>query len=1065
MRHIINPNVSAMIIRGRLLMIILFTALSAAGYSQNYFFEQYSSAEGLGSSKVYLTLQDSANYIWLGTDVGLSRFNGNTFENFNVDDGIAPGGVRAMTIDSRGRLWLGHLNGGISYYDGKEFHRVEVEGDFINSDVNGIAEHDGYLWFSLWRNGAFRADFPDEGDDLLTGKRFLGQEGLSDMVFSIYTDNDNNLFFIADLGVRQYIKEEERFEAFAPPGMSREWQFTSMLHDSRGDYWFGTHWGGLYRYISSGGEMTVYDVRDGLAGMFVTSLMEDYRGNIWVGTDGGGVSRFCDEGIVNFNTENGLPGYRIFSINQDSENNILICDFTEGLLVFKGDHIYSIDGEDELPGRSVYAVNERPDGSFWLATDGGIARYRLFDESGAVALYDKASDGREVGRTRFFVPDKRGNIWIGTDGMGISYRDAASGILHRAGEVNNLTWRRGRPDNRVMAMAVDKEDHIWVGTTDGLFRWNTDSWQGVEYRQVDGLAGNWITALWCGDDGVLWVGSENRIGLHRHIPGTDSFEVVRLGEDDYIPRTITGTEDGRVVVGTESGVFILKSGEVEMRLTENDGLVSNHVRQIIEDGNYLYIATNRGLNRYDFNTGTTALFSRRGGFVGIEAVSSATYRDSEGRLWFGSRRGATIIDPSRFHPVRDEPPIHLAEMLVNDTPKEMEEGMELSFGERSVTLRYHSISFTDPGAIRYRVMLEGLDSDWRPPTTQTTAYYPSLSPGNYTFMVKALNSDGYWNEEPVSLSFTIKPPFYATTGFRIGVIVMILAMVYLFIKMREMKLIKEKRILEDKVRERTAEVVHKSQIIEEKNRDITASITYAERIQRAMLPPDDLFPGTFVLFMPKDIVSGDFYWMHDDGDSLFIAAVDCTGHGVPGAFMSIIGNDSLNKIVREYGITKPSAILDQLNKEVVRALIQRDEEAISDGMDLSLIVYNKLSGKMEFAGAFNPLYLVREEELTVYKADRFPIGKSTDEEKKRFTNVTVDIRAGDMIYLFSDGFADQFGGELNQKYKSANVKRLLKKIAHLEPEEQKGILCNEIKSWMGDYSQVDDILFIGMRVP
>jgi serine phosphatase RsbU (regulator of sigma subunit) len=287
----------------------------------------------------------------------------------------------------------------------------------------------------------------------------------------------------------------------------------------------------------------------------------------------------------------------------------------------------------------------------------------------------------------------------------------------------------------------------------------------------------------------------------------------------------------------------------------------------------------------------------------------------------------------------------------------------------------------------------------------------------------------------------------------------------MYIKIREQNLIKEKLILEEKVKERTAEVVQKSMEIEEKNKDITASIRYAERIQRAMLPREDTFKETFVLFMPKDIVSGDFYWMYDNGDWQFIAVVDCTGHGVPGAFMSIIGHNSLNKVVREYGLTRPSAIVDQLNNEVMKALMQRHEKAINDGMDLALIAFNKKNFTLEFAGAYNPLYVVRKGEVFVYKGDRFPIGMTTMDEKKSFTNQPVDIQPGDMIYMCSDGYADQFGSADIKKYKSGNVKKLLSSIWDLPVNEQKERLENEILTWKGDLAQVDDILFIGTKIP
>jgi len=180
--------------------------------------------------------------------------------------------------------------------------------------------------------------------------------------------------------------------------------------------------------------------------------------------------------------------------------------------------------------------------------------------------------------------------------------------------------------------------------------------------------------------------------------------------------------------------------------------------------------------------------------------------------------------------------------------------------------------------------------------------------------------------------------------------------IYLFITIRERTLRREKEYLEAKVEERTAEVVSKSLELEEKSRDTTASIRYAERIQAAMMPPENYFNDTFVLYIPKDIVSGDFYWMHDSGFKQYIAAVDCTGHGVPGAFMSIIGHNSLNKIVRESGITRPSEILDHLNIEVVHSLLQRSEKAVRDGMDISIVSYDILEHTVEYAGAVSAAF-------------------------------------------------------------------------------------------------------------
>jgi serine phosphatase RsbU (regulator of sigma subunit) len=437
---------------------------------------------------------------------------------------------------------------------------------------------------------------------------------------------------------------------------------------------------------------------------------------------------------------------------------------------------------------------------------------------------------------------------------------------------------------------------------------------------------------------------------------------------------------------------------------------------------------------------------------------------SSGEIWFGTANGVTRLDQEKLSIAEPQPRPHILDLKVKGQSYDMKDGMKLKYRQRWIYFDYYSICLENPDIVKYKVKLEGADNDWRL-TDQTFMDYSSRPPGKYKFMVLACNSRGVWNKEPVTFSFSIKPPFYRTVWFMLVVLAAAVVWIVTYIKMREQKLVREKKILEEKVEERTAEVVQKSMEIEEKNKDITASIRYAERIQRAMLPRENTFKETFVLFMPKDIVSGDFYWMYDNGDWQFIAAADCTGHGVPGAFMSIIGHNSLNKIVREYGITRPSAIVDQLNIEVMKSLLQRHEKAVTDGMDIALIAFNKREFTLQFAGAYSPLYVVRKGELFVYKGDRFPIGMTALDEKKNFTNQIVDIQPGDMLYLCSDGYADQFGSTDGKKYKSGNVKKLLTEIWHLPICTQKDRLEKEILDWKGDRSQVDDILFIGTKIP
>lgn len=275
--------------------------------------------------------------------------------------------------------------------------------------------------------------------------------------------------------------------------------------------------------------------------------------------------------------------------------------------------------------------------------------------------------------------------------------------------------------------------------------------------------------------------------------------------------------------------------------------------------------------------------------------------------------------------------------------------------------------------------------------------------------------------------------------------------------------------LEEKVKERTEKIEKQKEKIEEQKKHITDSIFYARRIQNAILPSFQLIDKHlreyFILYMPKDIVSGDFYWMHECDGLVMIAAVDCTGHGVPGAFMSIVGFNQLNHAVNVNNARKAAEILDALNEGVISTLNEnKSEGSIKDGMDMALCILDLRAKKAEFAGANNPLVIVRNNEIIKYRGDRFPIGAFEGTRPQRFKNNEIELQSGDCIYLFSDGYEDQFGGPENKKFMSRRFEELLGEVSPLPVAEQKKVLIERLSAWMGTNEQVDDILVIGIKI-
>jgi ligand-binding sensor domain-containing protein/serine phosphatase RsbU (regulator of sigma subunit) len=1066
-------------------LMLIFADISLPLKAQTYFFDNYSIRQGLSEQKVYKLFQDSKDYIWLGTANGLSRFDGKKFENFTSRNNLASGGVRSIFEDSLGYIWFGHLNGGISRYDGQKFERIAFDSLQLSGDVTGIVQVNNKIWFTCQYDGAIQAGFPVDDIKHIRARQFRGKAGLSDQVFGLKVIRDGSFICVADVGLRKYNTESNKFENYRMPHMTTYFSTTCLLEDRYKNLWFGTYKGGIYKYVMSESKMVFYDlVKEGISSNTVSCLFEDSQDRIWAGTWGGGIALFDKDKLIKIDKSNGLNATNIYDIIEDAESNILISDQDNGLTIFKGEAFKTINERDILPDPNVNAIYQDLNGTMWFGTNTGISLYHPPESRKPVYYSKKISSLSE--NVRFFKEDKERNLWIGLNKDGVIRYNLKTSKYEPQPYIDSVLYG----DGQVKAMEIDKQNNLWIGTVDGLVvgtinvrnfhRYNvldsltvsaiTSGKQNIKrYSGQDSLTVHSITSLYCDTYGNMWIGTERndeKPCLIKYDAAKEEFKQASI-QPGIIPKTMVMDTRGVLWIGTGEGLVSLRNDSLTSTLTQDDGLLSNNINLLEKgDDGSIYVGTNLGLNKYFPGEKRFFSYTEKNGFTGIETKPNAVYRCSSSELWFGTVNGAIKLDPGKISKSDMEPLTHILSMQANYHNRIMSPGLTLKYNDANpILFDYYSICLTNPDIVRYRVKLDGADLDWLPVTDQTRAIYSALTPGKYTFNVIACNSQGVWNKDPVSFHFIIKPPFYQTWLFIILVTVTIAVLIVMYIKIRERNLVKEKLILEKRVSERTAEVVQKSMEIEEKNRDITASIRYAERIQRAMLPKEDTFDETFVLFMPKDIVSGDFYWMYDNGDWQFIAAVDCTGHGVPGAFMSIIGHNSLNKIVREYGLTRPSAIVDQLNIEVMKALMQRHEKAITDGMDLALIAFNKRNFTLEFSGAFNPLYVVRKGEVFLYRGDRCQIGMTSVDEKKSFTNQSVDIQPGDMLYMCSDGYADQFGSSDVKKYKSANVKKLLSEIWNLPMNDQRERLKKEILDWKGDLEQVDDILFIGTKIP
>lgn len=1045
--------------------LLLFFTLNIR--SQTHYFANYGVQDGLAQSNVSGVVQDSAGFYWIATEGGVSRFDGSNFINYTTEHGLADNNVSAIFIDRDHRLWLGHENGALTRYDGKSF--VQVNSRLLPQDekiYSFYQDKGGSLWICTATAGVIRIMNPSKNlNERLHIKVYSAREGLSQYVFSACEDPAGNMWFLTDVGIRVMDHQTRQFDYFRPAAMPLG-QVTALASDPEGNMLIGTSSGAVSRYLVNEkrfdplinqGQVTAA----GPGIIFV--IHEDKAGNVWASAANQGVFMYSasTHSVVTFNTGNGLASNKIRSITEDREGNIMLGTSGEGVEVFSGDRFVSFSRNDGLADNQVWAIQKDRKGRMWFGTNEGLT---VFDPAAAPEkkyTYYTTRNGLRSNNVRTIVQDAKGDLWIGTWGGKVQKFDMALEQFVTVPALNELV------NNLVSALLIDRNGQLWIGTYEGIVLFDPQTHRARTYRTIDGLSDNDVLCLYEDSRGRIWIGTRQK-----GITVFNSGKFTKYGREQGLAygSVSSMTEDSKkkIWIGTEGGGAFVFDGSRFRNFKTVDGLSSDFITLAVTDHEgHVWLGTSKGLNKV-IGDSLFLRYSEGDGFTGMETKPRAVFRDDRNNLWFGTVGGAYRYDPRAGKKSSGPPLTKILGFRVNLRDYPLSDNIRLSYNENSLIFDFVGVSMANPKGVTYRIMLEGYDEGWHAPSRPGSEVYSNLPHNNYTFRLVACAASGECSD-PLTVNITITPPYWKTWWFYLLVVSGILGTLFAYVKIRERKLRHEKRILEEKVQARTAEVVEKNKALDEINKDITASIRYAKRIQDAILPPDDFvrkhLPNTFVLFKPKDIVSGDFYWLEDKKDSVIVAAVDCTGHGVPGAFMSIVGHNLLDRVVAEQNITQPARILDELNRSITDTLRQKDLEdnTLRDGMDIALCTFHKNSALLEFAGAYNPLWLVRNNEIIEIKANKFPIGNSRSGETKRFTNHEIKLSKGDTLYIFSDGFADQFGGPAGKKFKSSAFKQLLIDAQHLSMEQQRELLDRTIEDWRGNHEQVDDILVIGTR--
>lgn len=1011
----------------------------------------YGAEDGLPQEDILSIFQDNKGYIWFGTNSGVVRYNGREMRVFGSNQGLPDNSVRGINQDSTGILYFATPKGVAVFeqdtivdvlYPNHSFHSIFVD-KFDNKWMIGT---EGLFLVSPYGSQRhFNQEFPllpltiySIEEDQNTGDKYLATaEGIyyyshgtnqlfrltTQGCFSLYIDINDSMWVatkdglllgaIGDLKTGSFTQRSRNlsnildFPANIIKGITRnKYGSVWLITDSR-----------IMQVLSTDQQAVIYEQEVGLKNNKILSFLIDREDNLWVGFSGGLQRLSNKKGLRNFYPSR-INSY-IYSISEDIYQKIWI---TSNNGVFYHDREGLHDFTSRLgTNNNKMVMGKLPNGNLLFAN--------------IDALWEVSPSGNTLIRKRTFS-----QLLLGLENILITAKGEIYLLTGINGSIYYLPSMEG--DLRVMSerrtsnifQLTEYKGKVLGGNSNGIIEFREGSVNTLSRIDCN------VWSL-CADEDQLWIGTNCGLG---NVQG-ENYGSIRF-------------------ISVGNNIVIKAINKAKNR-------------------NYLWLGTNKGFSYFNKRTGEIEFtIDSKDGLNGDEITPGGLFIDSNDILWIGTYHGLSNFN-LRARTVREyAPACYLERILMNGSRIKAGDDNSFRYNENNFVFELSALSFGDEESIEYDFYLRGTGNNYlsRHKGREYKAYFNNLPPGEYEFIYRARGKNKIWGYAQ-SYHFSISKAWYNTWWFRILVLVVFLSVIFAIYRIRVRAIEAQKKLLQQLVKERTRELEDANTEIEAQRdmatlqrdqigaqkKEIEDSIHYAEKIQRTILPHSSylkkVLPEHFILFRPRDVVSGDFFWVSEKKGRLFVATVDCTGHGVPGAFMSLLGMTFLNEITSRNPELEADEVLNELRDAIIGAL--RQEGLVGeqkDGMDMTICIFNKQRTKMSFAGANNPLYMIRNGELTEIKGDKRPVG--IHDNMDPFSLHVIELQKGDTFYCFSDGYADQFGGPKGKKFMYNRLKELVVSIQDKSMEEQGRILDKTLNEWIIGYDQVDDIVVTGMRI-
>jgi serine phosphatase RsbU (regulator of sigma subunit)/ligand-binding sensor domain-containing protein len=1038
---------------------------SAILNSQTYSFKNYGSDYNIPDGFIYTINQSENGFLWVGTGKGISRFDGFKYYPVHYPDSTAGRNPTVSLKDKNGTLWFGCNDGSVFYTSGNGLQKLL----FTNSmSISGMTEGpDGLIYIIPQGKSIFSVNpvVPEEIKQYnLSSDKVLHSAAFAVSGNLLIGTQENIL--VCSLGKDTILVRDviEGFENSAINAIHKTKDSTKFL--------IGTEDNGLFllKYQDSGNTLARFIDHPEWSTLRVKSISEDTENNFWVSTFGSGVIQFrmTDNyaGVTSvhlFNPESGLGSDDAKLVFQDAEGNFWFGLFGQGISMLTS-YSFAFYSPGKNPAENNILFVSSLDDKIVLGTPTG---FHLFDPDAGKSVSFTSLTGKVGGAqiSSYFV-DSGKNIWIGTKGKGLYLRD-------RSGSVNQF-YRNGDSGADEINDIETDGNNIWLATINGVIVIDKSTrMERYKFDITNGLPPKSINKIFLDGKGNAYIGAESD-RLFR----IDSEFKVSTGNAQMYGSTInkvlslTKSSNDEIWASTGgNGIFGFLNDSVSA-INGSHGLMSPYCYSILADSeDNIWVGHDKGFSRFNPESGTVSVFGTDYIKKGV-CNTDGMFESADKKIFIGTTEGLIVYDSQKDIKSTIAPYNNIISILIDDGETEVayqyQPTIELKFKKYRITINYTGISFGSPEKVFYSTYLENYDPGFSKMSTVKEVTY-SLSDGKYRFNMVSVNENGLTQDNPVSFDLIINRPWWRTWWAILTEILPISGILILIIRERDKAQKKIQEYLEKELDARTKVIMTQKGEIELQNIEITDSINYAKRIQTSILPDisklKESFNDAFILFQPRDIVSGDFYWFDKIDDEKFVlVCADSTGHGVPGAFMSMIGSTLLQDIVSRMKITKPSEILTLLNRQIFSTLNQNAELGVSnDGMDMVVCEFNVKTRHLRFASAMRPVIIIVAGDSFYIKGNRSSVGGESVNEKY-FDDQEYYLQEGDTIYLFSDGLPDQFGGPEGKKMKIARLKRIIEQVSRLPMDQQKETLSKYYIDWRGGYDQVDDILLMGVKV-